>query len=141
MGKSTCTVDGCDRVLEAKGLCATHYMRTRRNGDLVLRRAPNGHALGRYRKPNGYWALKRPSHPLAAPSSGLVYEHRAVLFDALGPSDRPCHWCGLVVSWMGSPRLEVDHLDGDRANNQSVNLVPACRSCNALRGNATRWAA
>jgi len=31
----TCTVEGCEREHQAKGLCMTHYSRMRRNGTLV----------------------------------------------------------------------------------------------------------
>ena len=37
-----CSAEGCSLPAERKGLCSTHYARVRRNGDLKLRRAPNG---------------------------------------------------------------------------------------------------
>jgi hypothetical protein len=46
-----CTIDGCESVATAKGLCAKHYMRLRRTGD-----------AGKTQKP---WAnhTKRIDHP------------------------------------------------------------------------------
>lgn len=35
-----CTVDGCDRVMYAKGWCGLHYDRMRRTGSLELRKRP-----------------------------------------------------------------------------------------------------
>lgn len=90
---------------------------------------------------NGYVRLTLPNHPLAVRS--YVYEHRAVLYDAIGPGEHPCHWCQRLVSWqrgrMGSGVLVPDHLDGDKANNNRANLVPACHDCNVRRGAFMRW--
>lgn len=142
MRKSICAIDGCETEHEARGLCFKHYMRQRRHGDpTVVKHPPKGTGVNRYQKPNGYWAVRMYGHPLAAPSSGLVYQHRLALYEAIGAADHPCHWCGKVVRWLAIPRLEADHLDSDRSNNEPANLVPACRSCNALRGLTTRWAA
>ncbi len=76
-----------------------------------------------------YEKAYRPNHPLAY-KNGLVYVHRAVLYDAIGPCAHACHWCKVVVTW---PVLTADHLDGDRTNNARGNLVPACRLCNTGR--------
>lgn len=83
-----------------------------------------------------YLMVKRPDHPLATPSRGLVYVHRAVLYDAIGPGVHLCHWCAREVEWDGTKirRLVVDHVDGDTRNNALANLVPACYPCNTLRG-------
>lgn len=73
-----------------------------------------------------------------------------VLFDAIGPGEHPCHWCGWPVSWdvvyrAGSDVLAerwealiADHLDGDRANNDPANLVPSCPYDNSNRGGMAR---
>ena len=46
----------------------------------------------------------------------------------------PCHWCGINVA------SEADHLiETDRGGTSELdNLVPACRKCNATRGNQYR---
>jgi hypothetical protein len=31
--RPTCTIDGCDKTINAKGLCHTHYKRFRKHGD------------------------------------------------------------------------------------------------------------
>jgi len=76
-----------------------------------------------------------PSHPLAG-AQGKVGAHRVALFEKLGPADQPCHWCGLVLPWLGgaAKAINADHLDGDRLNNDPRNLVPACLQCNTKRG-------
>lgn len=87
-----------------------------------------------------YKQIQIPEHPLAK-SNGMVSLHRAVLFAKIGPgSPHSCHWCGKNVYWIkadvgfdGSSYLVVDHLDGDKTNNQPGNLVPSCNGCNSLR--------
>lgn len=85
---------------------------------------------------HGYVAIYVPDHPLAN-KDGWQYEHRVVMFDALGPGPQPCHWCGRELLWTqhyNAPSgLGVDHMDWDRANNDVANLVPSCRKCNGLR--------
>ena len=81
-----------------------------------------------------------PTHPLA-PRNGMVYEHRRVLYAEIGPGNHACHWCGQQVAWHkgdGLPRLVVDHLDENHANNDPANLVPSCSGCNANRQNMNR---
>lgn len=80
-------------------------------------------------KPNaaGYLMVRDPDHPTAA-RGGLVYVHRAVLYDKLGPGAHPCHYCGRLVVW--GDTLCGDHLDGDKANNDPANLAPCCHGCN-----------
>lgn len=84
---------------------------------------------------NGYLQEYAPGHPMANRSGGLLV-HRRVLFDRIGPGAHPCHHCGRSVTWgvrgkVG--RLEVDHLDANRQNNDPTNLVPSCNRCNEGR--------
>lgn len=86
--------------------------------------------------PDGYRLVYRPSHPLAN-RWGTVPEHRAVLYDAIGPGNHQCHWCARPITWDNrqiSFKVNADHVDGDRRNNVIENLVPACMECNTRRG-------
>lgn len=71
-----------------------------------------------------------------------VYLHRHVLYEALGPEEQECFWCGRLVDWSLSPpnpsALVVDHVDHDRRNNDLSNLVPSCQSCNLRRKKSRR---
>ncbi|AEQ21068.1 putative HNH endonuclease [Rhodococcus phage E3] len=101
--------------------------------------------------PAGYWVDKlgyvmltmHRDHPLAN-AHGVVYEHRKVLHEQLGPGSHPCHWidrygCGReALEWISEDRdnrLTVDHLNWDRSDNRPENLAPACYSCNSRRQN------
>lgn len=80
---------------------------------------------------NGYMLLTGSTHPLAR--RGSVFEHRKVLYDAIGPGPHQCHWCSKTLEWGGRYGLQADHLDGDRLNNDPENLVPSCPGCNMKR--------
>lgn len=77
-----------------------------------------------------------PGHPLVL-KAPYVPEHRAVLFEKIGPGPHPCHYCGGSVNWVPGGRtgkgvLVVDHVDRNPMNNAPENLVPACTRCNVL---------
>lgn len=84
--------------------------------------------------PDGYRVLNLPSHPLAR-AQGKVPEHRVVLYAKVGPGPHPCHWCGTTLEWNATAgtRINADHLDWDKLNNDPSNLVPACLNCNTRR--------
>lgn len=128
--KRICVFDGCEKFRVSHGYCATHWERIRRHGDpsVVKRRQPSGRPS---RTKGGYLLEQNKDHPLAG-KSGQVLIHRRVLWDQIGPGSHPCHACGAAVTW-GQPRparLEVDHLDGDRTNNDLSNLAVTCHICN-----------
>jgi hypothetical protein len=96
-------------------------------------------AVGFYVTKQGYRSLTgRWDHPLSS-SKGELLEHRAVLYDKIGPGNHPCHWCGVDLKW---DQIRADHHDGDRLNNAPENLLPACDTCNRRRsmlGNPPEW--
>jgi hypothetical protein len=60
-----------------------------------------------------------------------------------------CHWCGKIPAALKglsaailllkvSPELEIDHVDGNKKNDDPSNLVLACKTCNVTRGNQMR---
>jgi hypothetical protein len=80
--------------------------------------------------------------------NGSVLEHRAVLYDKIGPGPHPCYRCGKNLLWFvadpvkADPRLiQADHLDDDRSNNDPSNLEPCCHACNVGMGQARRHGA
>lgn len=135
--RSPCVIEGCGQPLYCKGLCTTHYNRLRRNGNVGSAerlRAPWGSGSI---NDDGYRVHHDPSHPLAV-AQGKVLEHRAVLFGVIGDGSHQCHWCSADLTWHGpaESRLNVDHLDHDRLNNDPANLVPSCLDCNTKRSAA-----
>ena len=146
-----CSVAECDRPRATKtngtrrSMCFAHYKRVDKYGDVLAdtpvkeRRPPGEGHLSTY----GYWIVTRAGHPLAFAHGGVL-EHRAVLYDAIGPGAHSCHWCRCTVDWGVSfpGALVVDHLDADRLNNDLANLVASCQPCNSSRaacGNPIDW--
>lgn len=134
-----CVVEGClnPRVYSA-GICNSCYYRLRRTGTLDKKRWA-------YRSlcTTGYIKVFDKAHPLATPH-GDVFEHRKVLYDAIGPGIHSCYWCGAQVTWSTARKaikgsLVPDHLDCDKTNNNVNNLVPSCNRCNAARGSFQSW--
>lgn len=133
----TCTIDGCDKPSRTVGgkLCEMHYGRFYRVG--------NFDAPKRGRKSitdGGYVWMYEPLHPVAG-KNGALYEHRAVLYNSIGPGEHACHWCSQPVEWsaLGPRKLVVDHLDNNKLHNDASNLVPACHACNSTRGLFMSW--
>ena len=138
-----CQVEGCPEQARRWGYCQPHSKQFRTHGDPLVR-VRRARGTGTIRE-DGYISLGKPGHPLAD-SRGIVYVHRMVLFDKIGPGPHRCHWCSAKVRWLigDGPRgvgvdgaLITDHLDFDPSNNEPANLVPSCNSCNA--GRTTRW--
>lgn len=133
-----CSVEGCinPRDYANPAVCNSCYCRIRRTGT-VVKRTWAYRSLGS----NGYVRLFDNTHPLAV--NGYVYEHRKVLYDAIGQGPHPCHWCSTPVDWIKGKcfkgSLVPDHLDNVKTNNVSANLVPACNQCNTLRGQFMAW--
>lgn len=60
MKKPICKIEGCGSPVTAKGLCARHYMRTRRHGDAaVLKKRGPAHDAGRA----ATYAMMKPISP------------------------------------------------------------------------------
>lgn len=131
-----CSVDGCTRPVWSREMCNLHYCRLIRSGEVgpaEVLTAPKGSG---HLRADGYRVIQT-GHPLST-ANGQVLEHRAVLYDTLGPDPQPCAHCGMEVRWdhtypTHADALVVDHLDFDRSNNDPANLVPSCGRCNLAR--------
>ena len=134
-GRPPCSIEGCSQPLYCKGLCTTHYTRLRRKGSPGEAARLRGVFGAGSVNGDGYRVLHDRSHPLAT-AQGKVLEHRVVLFEKIGDGAHPCHWCRTIVAWGEGPagsRLNVDHLDANKLNNDPGNLVPSCLDCNTKR--------
>lgn len=139
MRNATCTVPGCEKTPRSMraDLCPMHYHRKYRHGsvDQVFRREVESPIQGKYRR------VSRRGHPLAD-KTGRLWEHRAVLYDTVGPGPLACFYCDRQLRWdldkLDPAAVQVDHLNAVRDDNRPENLVPACRACNVGRGGFER---
>lgn len=103
--KKICSIEGCNQVILARGLCSTHYSRYKKYGDpLYLMRRSNGNGS---RTRNGNIYLYMPEHPNAM-KNGKVLEHYYVMSKTLGRKIEKYEY--------------ITHLDGNRSNNNLENL-------------------
>jgi len=76
-----------------------------------------------------YGSTERPLHR-------LVFMLRVGIDPTFKRGDEPiamtCAYCGKVV-WFGK-NVNIDHVDGDKANNAPTNLVCSCIGCNRKKG-------
>lgn len=116
------------RMSAAQQVAWSDPERRRRESVQKMGRRGRGEADGRYLDSDGYAFLTgQQGHPLAY-KNGSIAEHRKILYDAIGPGQHPCEWCGKLKEW--GHGLYVDHLDDDKTNNDLANLVPSCLRCN-----------
>lgn len=123
-----CRVDGCGKKARytTAQVCQTHYFRLWRNGTLDIVRKPARPRI--YER--GYTFVHAPHHPLTSPGQIYIAEHRAVLYEKIGPGPMSCELCGVSMTWK---TCQSDHIDQNRANNDPSNLRPLCRRCNVWR--------
>lgn len=122
-----CKVDGCatEAMYKAQAVCQKHYFRFMRKGHYELESRQH-----RIENDAGYQLVWDPEHTLAM-ATGYVFEHRAVLYAALGDRPMACELCGVSLNWKS---CRVDHIDGEVRNNAPSNLRPTCNTCNTHRG-------
>jgi hypothetical protein len=125
-----CSVPGCEIASRSRSaeLCEMHYARLRRTGSVE--------GVGRHDETsrrvltNGYISVLRIGHPLTG-ANGWMTEHRQVAYDDRNGVLTSCEWCRVPLSdWA---EVQIDHIDGDRANNAPSNLLVSCASCNTGR--------
>jgi hypothetical protein len=139
-----CSIKGCDGLSRTRrsGTCHKHYHRFYRTGSFDLETGKPAAPV--YRNwtvaQHGYVVKLCKDHP-AASAGGYLYQHRAVLYEMIGPGAHPCRWCGDVVEWgaKGARKLVADHLDSDKRNNVPENLAASCHRCNSTRGLFMSW--
>lgn len=106
---TTCEVSGCSNRAVSKHLCSNHRRKMLRYGDP---RCGQWTITGRSKtwrvQKDGYVVKWDPENPNANKKTGLVFQHRAVMGEALG---RPL-----------SSHESVHHKNGNRSDNRLENL-------------------
>jgi 5-methylcytosine-specific restriction endonuclease McrA len=125
--KRICSSPGCETLATRTqaGLCESCYCRLRRTGSTDKKIAKH-----KCLTQTGYIVMYGTPHPLTN-ASGLLSEHRKVLYDSIGQGPHPCFWCGVSLDWCD---IKVDHLNDIKTDNRCENLLVACNSCNRARG-------
>lgn len=146
-GAHTCTLNGCDKPLRARGWCLTHYMRWRRYGE------PGAAAPLRVWKYSGADCLI-PACDRAAVGNGMCERHYMRLVgapkrrarlravpnfvitdrDSVRVLTSPCLACG------SQTEVTADHIIPiSRGGSHGIgNLIPLCRPCNTSK-HALTW--
>jgi hypothetical protein len=133
-----CSIEDCPKPTRSRAadLCAMHYHRQYRHGDV------NKTAVGKTTRTDQsqYRRVTRKGHPLAD-KYGRLWEHRANLYDKIGPGEHACYRCGVMLQWARGgplPQIQTHHLNRDRSDNQPVNIVASCQPCNLDESRLTR---
>lgn len=132
-----CAVEDCNNKYSANGYCTLHDQRIKIHGSIDGDPNRNKPGEGTLLE-TGYWADHDKSHPLAR-RNGMVLRHRKLLFDKIGPGWHQCYWCDDKIKWtVGFTTLKdqpivVDHVNGDKQDNDLDNLVASCIPCNTGR--------
>lgn len=132
MAQRTCTVDGCEKPIKARGMCAMHYHRFCRHGTTADRPSRSRPALERF------WAKVDKNGPVPAfkPELGPCWQWTASKVRGYGVFDsRVAHlqsW-----EWENGPKpsgTDLDHLCRNRGCVRPSHLEPVTRSENIRRG-------
>ena len=82
---------------------------------------------GRTITSNGYYVVYEKSHPLSD-KYGRLYEHRKIVYDE--KRRMICGYCNIKLS---IDTFHVDHINRDKSDNSSNNLIVTCQQCNNKR--------
>ena len=129
-----CSIIGCDTFSRYKldDVCQKHYFRMRRTGSYRLsgKKLKNGE-----RKPvldaSGYVLVLNKECPISR-KSGLILEHRLIVYGVYGDNMPSCDFCGKRSSW-DSRSSHVDHINEIKSDNRPENLRVLCNGCNTRR--------
>ena len=96
MTHRTCTIDGCDRALECKGMCHMHYVRTRpRTPDKPITVECVACGVSVQRLPGGY----QYKYGYTCSKLCLSYVRRGDGVSVTLPSDHWARWYGRTSTW------------------------------------------
>lgn len=133
MSSRTCCVEGCNRRIDARGMCSTHYARVRSRGttDKWIRpRKPSAPRLNAWRlrellrydpQQGAFQWITDHASSRAGTTAGRVYPNGYVTVWIDGRQHRAHRLAWLYVhgAW---PTRFIDHINGDKRDNRIENL-------------------
>ena len=103
-----CGVNGCGKRAVSRHLCSAHNAKFKKYGDPLGGYIQDGRSKEWHVRKGGYVIKFDRSNPHAHPKSGIVFQHREVIGEAIG---RPLRGDEMV-----------HHKNGDRSDNRRRNL-------------------
>ena len=135
-----CSIKGCLKKHNARGLCTMHYHRLLRHGTTNETHSSKWHRLSQINKKRSiavcsicgevkiYPSIKKRGLTWKCSEKEKAYIRKnRMKYKYQGHKQSFCSLCGFVPQH--KCQLDVDHMDGNHKNNDRINLRTVCANC------------